>query len=384
MNEPLIEDIKLITVFEDLPVGAILVNENGRIIIANKTFLNIITYAKEEITGKAIGAILYLPTKEKYLNFHSLFNEKSSTNKQIAEIKNKNGKVYQIEFSFYNSDNAHKKFYAGFIAGNQEVKETRDKSNKQVKPKDSIKDEMDQKNELSDLKSRFLSIASHEFRTPLAGIMSSLNLINRYLEADQQAWFQFKNREKVTNHFSKISESVKNLTTILNKFLALGNIEKGEIPIKLVKFSLVRALKLQKSQFQELCKPGQKITYHHHGQNSMVYLDKYLLKNIMNNLFSNAIKFSPENTEIKLYTKVTPDNIQIEIADKGIGIPEADQNKIFRRFYRANNALTYQDGTGLGLNIVKRYVELMNGSIHFESEENMGTTFYIKFPNTKT
>jgi hypothetical protein len=241
----------------------------------------------------------------------------------------------------------------------------------------------EQENELFEMKTRFLSIASHEFRTPLAGILSSLNLINRYLEADQQAWLKFKNKEKVENHLSKINESVKNLTTILSKFLALGNIEKGDIPVKFTSFDLKKTIESQRSQFQQISKPGQKILYHHKGKETSVFLDKYLLKNIMNNLFSNAIKFSHENAEIQLRSELQGDTIKIEISDNGIGIPEEDQNKIFSRFHRAGNALSFQEGTGLGLSIVKNYVGLMNGSITFESKLNRGTTFYITLPNRK-
>jgi PAS domain S-box-containing protein len=376
----LIEHIKLIAIIDDIPVGMILLNENGHIITANNTFLKTLSYRLENLSGKSIGEIL-TPDKDQKKNPLPLFREMTSLSKHIASFKGGNGKVYRIEFRAYESESSHEKFYTGFIAGTREAIDLRDELNRQIKMKDSIQDELEEESELSNLKSRFLSIASHEFKTPLAGILSSLNLITRYLDADHQAWSQFRNREKITNHLSKINESVKNLTTILDRFLALGNIEQGEIPLRMARFDLVRALKSQSTQFQELCKPGQKISYQHHGQDTSAYLDKNLLKNIMNNLLSNAIRFSQENSEIKLITDVSSDEVRIELSDEGIGIPETDQSNIFRRFYRAKNALTFQDGTGLGLSIVKKYVELMKGNISFTSEENKGTTFYITFPN---
>lgn len=377
----LIENIKLITVFEDLPMGSILLNENGQIIMANNIFLDKFSFTKEKLIGKSIGSILSFPTKKKYTDFRGLFDEASPTKKQITEIKDPQGIVYRIEFSLYDSVVGKKKFYMGFIVINREEKDLKKELKKQITLKDSIKDELEQENELSEMKSRFLSIASHEFRTPLAGILSSLNLIDRYLEADQQTWFQFKNRKKVANHLSKINESVRNLTTILQKFLALGNIEKGEIPIKYAKINLKKNIEAQSLQLQEICKPGQNISYKHKGHLTIVALDKYLLKNILNNLLSNAINYSHENSEIQLTSEVTPKTVNIIIKDKGIGIPEAEQGRIFRRFFRANNALTFQEGTGLGLNIVKNYVERMNGNITFESKENVGTTFNVTFPN---
>jgi signal transduction histidine kinase len=99
----------------------------------------------------------------------------------------------------------------------------------------------------------------------------------------------------------------------------------------------------------------------------------------MNNLLSNAIKFSPENTEIKIISEITGNSLQIEISDQGIGIPAKDQKKVFRRFFRASNALINEEGTGLGLNIVQKYTELMSGNISFKSTENSGSTFYLTF-----
>lgn len=241
----------------------------------------------------------------------------------------------------------------------------------------------EQEFELSALKTNFLSIASHEFKTPLAGILSSLNLINRYLDADHQAWCRFRNKEKVENHLNKINESVKNLNTILDKFLALGNIEKGEIPVSYIHFNLKKFLNTQRSQFQQTAKPGQKINYLHRGKETNVFLDKYLFRNIMNNLLSNAIKFSHENSEIQLISEITNDAIIIEVRDQGIGIPREDQDKIFSRFFRAANAVSYQEGTGLGLSIVKNYVGLLDGQITFESRQHQGTIFCIRIPARK-
>lgn len=240
---------------------------------------------------------------------------------------------------------------------------------------------MDHEIELSDMKSRFLSIASHEFKTPLTGILSSLNLIDRYIQSDTKSWKGFKDHEKVANHLSKIRESANNLSNILNKFLSLENIEKGEIPVKYTHFDLKKALDERKSQFQQLCRQGQKIHYLHKSNESKVYLDKYLLKNILNNLLSNAIKFSPYSTDIKILSAVTHGEITIEVSDQGMGIPEEEQRKVFRPFYRAANAPSTHEGTGLGLSIVSRYVKLMDGRIDLKSIKDKGTTFIIAFPN---
>jgi signal transduction histidine kinase len=207
--------------------------------------------------------------------------------------------------------------------------------------------------------------------------------MSRYLNASDSDFASLNNKAKIEKHIDKISESVKNLTTILNKFLALGNIEKGEIPIKYSRFDIKKTLESQTSLFQQICKPGQKINYSHKGEVTKVFLDVYLLKNILNNLLSNAIKFSPENTDIQFTSIVHKNEIQLIVSDEGIGIPAAEQKFIFRRFYRAKNALSFQEGTGLGLNIVVKYVELMEGNVAMESIENVGTTFRVTFKNVK-
>jgi len=255
-----------------------------------------------------------------------------------------------------------------------------EKLKNQLRKKELVIKELEQQSELREMKSRFLSIASHEFKTPLAGMLSSLNLIDRYIEADLKNWIHFKNRKKVENHLRNMHASVKNMTTILNKFLSLGNIEKGEIAVNKIRFSIRKMLQDHTAQFQQICKAGQQIVYMHKGRNTMVYLDKHIFKNIVNNLLSNAIKFSPEHSEIELTSSIIGNQLTIKLTDQGIGIPASDQQKIFRRFFRATNALTNQEGTGLGLHIVKKYTGLLNGDISFESEENSGTTFELTFP----
>lgn len=374
----IVEKIKLKTLVDNLPLGMFLFDKNGLIIAPNLLFCDIFSVKQDKIEGKNIETLLKSSFK-KEIEKPAPGNE--LLQKQLIELINNRGETFHAEVRAFNSGVNNQILYLCTLVNQNDEKHLESELKKQIDLKDSFKDKLEEENELSEMKSRFLSIASHEFRTPLAGILSSLNLINRYLSADQEAWFKFKNREKVVNHLDKINESVKNLTTILQKFLALGNIEKGEIPVKPISFDLRKTIAKQSVQFQVICKPGQEITHTHEGRKVTAKLDKYLLKNIMNNLLSNAIKFSPERSKIHIISKISNKEISITVSDNGIGIPKSEQNKIYRRFFRARNALTYEEGTGLGLNIVRKYVELMNGAVSFESEENKGTTFTVTFPN---
>jgi len=372
-EKKILEKINLATLIEELPISMFILDKNGKIITANQLFYDLLRLKKKDTEGQKLNTFF----KEKIELTEAA--QSQINNKRIL-VATKTGKSLQLLIHPFQTGGKNKVVYLGIILNQNEQNQLEGELQKQVGIKDSLRHKLEEEHELSEMKSRFLSIASHEFRTPLAGILSSLNLINRYLSADQETWFHFKNREKVVNHLDKINESVKNLTTVLQKFLALGNIEKGEIPVKPIKFDLKKTIAKQVNQFQVICKPGQKIKYTHKSRRVTAMMDKYLLKNIMNNLLSNAIKFSPEKTQITVVSEILTHEISITVKDSGIGIPHSEQNKIFRRFFRARNALTYQEGTGLGLNIVRKYVELMKGRITFESEENKGTTFNIIFP----
>ena len=225
--------------------------------------------------------------------------------------------------------------------------------------------------ELNELKSRFVTIASHEFRTPLSTVLSSASLIGKYKTEEED--------EKRQKHVNRIKSAVINLTGILNDFLSLSRIEEGKIYNVPTTFELKPFAAAIVDEMQSYIKVGQQIHYQHSGQISNVTLDKQLLKNIIINLLSNASKYSAEGKTIYLTTETTAAGIKIIVRDAGIGIPEADQAHLFTLFFRAQNAANYE-GTGLGLNIVKRYVDIMQGTLKFESVLDQGTTFTIELP----
>lgn len=223
--------------------------------------------------------------------------------------------------------------------------------------------------ELNEMKSRFVAMASHEFRTPLTSILSSAAIIGRYDQADQQ-----DRREK---HIQRIKASVANLTGILNDFLSLSKIEEGKVEINLVELNLDLLCSEIKDDTKQLLKSEQKIIHTVHGLDPNVIVDERILRNIIFNLLSNAIKYSTK--DIKCDIHILEDRFEIVIEDYGIGIPIEDQKYLFGRFFRAGNVTNIQ-GTGLGLNIVKRYVELLDGTITFKSEHEVGSTFFVTIP----
>ncbi|CAM4268416.1 PAS domain S-box protein [Zobellia nedashkovskayae] len=234
-----------------------------------------------------------------------------------------------------------------------------------------IRNTLEKEKELNELKSRFISMASHEFRTPLSTILSATNLIERQNEAGQE--------EKREKYISKIKTSVKNLVGILNDFLSLSKLEEGKVISQPTLFDLIEFLESLVEEIQGVKKAGQVIEIINSQSNIEVQLDPKLLRHIVYNLLSNAIKYSHENTKISLKIDTKTTNLFIEVTDQGIGIPAEDQSYLFQRFYRAKNAANYE-GTGLGLNIVRQYVLLMEGNITFKSNLDQGTTFTIELP----
>ncbi len=231
---------------------------------------------------------------------------------------------------------------------------------------------LDRERELNELKSKFVSIASHEFRTPLTTVMSSAALINQYVERNDV--------EKVNKHVQRIKSSVNNLTSILNDFLSLGKLEEGKINVKNESIHLHEFLKEIREELTPTLKPGQKLNLTCIHERDQITCDIHILRNIFFNLISNASKYSDVSKSIYIECNAKDNGIDFAIRDEGIGIPHEDQRYMFERFFRASNAGNVQ-GTGLGLHIVKRYVDLLGGSISFKSEYNKGSTFTIWIPS---
>jgi len=233
-----------------------------------------------------------------------------------------------------------------------------------------IKVALEREKELNELKSRFVAMASHEFRTPLSSVFSSATLLEKYTKTDQQ--------EKRNKHIKRIKSSVKNLTGILNDILTISKVEEGKIEVVKEYFEVSDFCSEICEEIQTIAHRGQKIIFKHKGDTSF-YTDIKLIHNIVLNLLSNAIKYSYDNGEIVLDCEVNSEELTVKVIDNGIGIPNSEQEKMFERFFRAAN-VTNIEGTGLGLNIVKKYVELLNGNITFTSVPEKETIFTIKIP----
>ncbi|RYY91225.1 MAG: HAMP domain-containing histidine kinase, partial [Chitinophagaceae bacterium] len=233
-----------------------------------------------------------------------------------------------------------------------------------------LSEALDKERQLNEIKSRFVSMASHEFRTPLSAVLSSASLLAKYTTTEQQA-----NRDR---HINRIKESVKHLNDLLEDFLSLGKLDEGKIGAQMSDFDLPENITDCLDEVRGLVKEGQEIHYEHSGDASM-HNDKRLLRNILINLVSNALKFSEVNSSVEVRSVVADDEVLLSVRDHGIGIAQEDQEHLFTTFFRGKNALNIQ-GTGLGLHIVKRYADLMGGTINLNSKLGEGTTVTLRLP----
>ena len=382
--------------FEYATEGIIIANKSGVIVKANPSSEKLFGYDKDELINQKIEVLV----PQKYSHSHVQKREGYNHNPHPRSMgkgmdlfgKKKDGTEFPVEISLTHYKSGDEMFNIAFIIdvsdrklAEEKIKrvnveleykvEARTKILKETlreleASKDELSVALEREKELNDMKSRFVTMASHEFRTPLSTILSSASLIGKYKLSDEE--------EKRHKHVDRIKSAVSNMTLILNDFLSAGKLEEGKISVNLVSINIPEYIQESTSELSNFLKPGQTVNYFHEGDPLFV-CDKQFLKNIIINLVSNSSKFSSENKSIDIATTTTNTELLLIIKDNGIGIPAEEQKKLFERFFRAKNALNIQ-GTGLGLNIVAKYIEVLKGTIRFESELDKGTTFFINLP----
>lgn len=399
--------------FQFATIGIILTDAKGGIVDMNHLAEEQFGYSRQELIGSKIERLLPDRIRKKHIAFRDSYYHHPGQRAMGAGrdlfAQKKDGSVFPVEISLSHFTSDGNLFVIAFIiditirkdieqtmlvqkeeiekkadeilvlnAGLEKKVEDRTKMLKETLreleiSRDELSTSLEKEKELGDLKSRFVTMASHEFRTPLSTILSSASLLAKYREAEEQ--------DKRDKHIQRIKDNVEIMKSILEDFLSLGKLEEGSVKAKaetIPASDCVEEIAGAISDLQQLCKPGQVILFTHDCSGS-VTTDLRLLKNILTNLISNAIKYSPENSKIEVHLELDAYGLHITVRDHGIGIGEEDQHHLFERFFRAKNAVNIQ-GTGLGLHIVSKYIELLNGRIEMQSTLGKGTAFTVHLP----
>ncbi|WP_306621797.1 PAS domain-containing sensor histidine kinase [Chryseobacterium ginsenosidimutans] len=391
------ESTKLLhAIIETAIDGIITIDNRGRIESMNPSALKIFGYDAEELMGRNISVLMPEPDKTRhdgYLLHYQDTGEKKIIGKgrEVRGLR-KDGTQFPFRLAVSEVQYQDRVIYTGFIHDLSKEKEAeeflkkytieleklvenRTKSLKKMlheleRAKEEANISLEKEKYLNRMKSRFVSMASHEFRTPLSSMQLSAVLIEKYLQTSDTV--------QVLKHLHKIKTAIGSLNGILNDFLSLEKLEAGIVSPHYDVFDIIKFSEELTEEMQLITKEDQIIIYQHAGSENNVNLDQNLLRNCLMNLLSNAIKYSGEHTLIEFSTEINEDQYVLSVKDNGIGIPKEDQSGLFQPFFRAHNTGNIP-GTGLGLNIVQRYVNLMDGKIHFESNSSQGTEFTLSF-----
>jgi PAS domain S-box-containing protein len=398
-------------IFQSMSEGIIVVDSRGKIVVANPVAEQLFGYSTNELTNVQLENLLPMKYRIDHVNFRKAFNSnpfprRMGAGRDLMALR-KDGTVFPVEISlsftkvknellvmaFISDISLRKKtedalkrseeqliVYAAELekkvemrteALNNTILELEQEVNERKKAAEEVRRSLERERELNELKSRFVSIASHEFRTPLSAVLSSAALINQYVDR--------KEPEKIEKHILRIKTSVNQLTGILNDFLSLGKLEEGKVDVLYEPLNTKVFLEEIAEEVSSTLKEGQRVIVNCNLKEDAFLSDARILRNILFNLITNASKYSDTNRPIYIDCYKSNDSVAFDVRDEGIGIPEEDQKHMFERFFRASNAGNVQ-GTGLGLNIVKRYLDLLDGNITFTSKYGEGSTFYVLIP----
>ena len=399
----------LISLFENATEGIILTNGQGEIVLVNPAAQRMFDYKENELIGSPIEVLLPERVKPHHHQLREEFYDhpQNRVMGQGRDLygKKKNGNEIPVEvsLSFYRRDDelfviafivdiTHRKMIEKNMLSQQKELEkvTNDmrKLNTQLEAKveertmilkealqkleesqQELSEALDKEKQLNEIKSRFVSMASHEFRTPLSTILSSATLIGKYPSTEEN--------EKRQKHIRKIRDSVSHLNGLLEDFLSLGKLEEGKVTVHVSTFPVKEFIEDITEEMKAIQKDTQKVSLNYSGDKNFT-TDKRLLKNILINLLSNALKYSNDEANVWIIVE-NKKLLSVTIKDEGVGISEEDLQHLFTTFFRGKN-VTNIEGTGLGLPIVKKYLDLLQGKIDLKSELGVGTTVRISLP----
>lgn len=389
---------------EAVSEGIVVVNSRQEIVSTNSSLNEMFGYDKGELIGEKLDILIPTRFKPNHTSHFSGFMAHSEK-RQMGQGRHlfgsmKDGTEFPVEVGLSPFDIYGERYVMALVIDitirkqqeekirqlnnrleekikerTKELEKTIDRLSSEIERRKEAENKMHEslqkERELNELKTKFLSLVSHEFKTPLSGIHSSATLAGKYTQTDQQ--------DKRFKHIKTIQNKVKYLNNILDDFLSIERLETGKVSYKFSTFPISKVINEVIYDANMLLKAGQRINYPDGIDSIVISFDEKILELAFTNLLNNAIKYSSENSVININVNQDSDHLLIRVDDQGIGIPKKEQKFIFNRYFRAENALLNQ-GTGIGLNIVKSHLENLGGTITFTSEEGIGSSFIIHIP----
>jgi PAS domain S-box-containing protein len=358
------------------------------IIDVNKALIDLTGFSAEELKNNPASlAQLWEDPEEKINSINKLLEEKSILNKEI-KLRRKNGEIrYCIIGSHVISINGVDYVLSSIFDNTErklvktELEKYRNHLEKLVEERTEeidvinkqLQEALAKEKELNLLKSKFISTASHEFRTPLTSVLSSTELIQKY----SSKW----SPEKINGHLNRIKNSVINLTKLMEDVIQINRWDSGKEELVPSNTDIYELCNDIFEEIEDYKKEKHSVTYNYNCGDRVYFIDGKQLRLILVNLLSNALKYSPDGGEVKLDVIEINKRIILKVRDQGIGIPDEDVSLLFETFHRGKNVDNIR-GTGLGLSIVKNAVDLCNGTITVTSKIGEGTEFIIEIPIT--
>ncbi|MAS36645.1 MAG: hypothetical protein CL610_21755 [Anaerolineaceae bacterium] len=341
----------------------ILALPNGHIQQSNQAFYNLFGYSFDEEFDWPLTRLM-APDSQSAID-QALKRAQDSRRPQRIEVmaSRKDGTHFDADMVLSPIHERTGGDYWGVVCSLRDISERK-------RMEQELRETLAKERELRELKSRFVSMASHEFRTPLATIQATASLLANYIDRMDEA--------KKKRQFEKIEEQIAYMTGLMNDVLTIGRMEAGKTTVSLQPVYLHEFFDELAEEFEQT-QPDHQLSYHCSGEAIAIQVDSKLMREIVNNLLSNAAKYSPAGSTVHLDLDYKPHAVVFTVRDEGIGIPESDQPRLFEAFHRAENVGT-TPGTGLGLSIVKHAVESHGGQITFETQVNEGTTFTVSLP----
>jgi PAS domain S-box-containing protein len=398
--------------FEHATEGIILTDDKGKIVLLNPAAASLFHYDPHELPGQSIDLLIpqrfHHRHEQDRKGFYENPGHRTMGHGRDLFARKKDGKEFPVEVSLGYYQQHERLFVIAFIvditarkhneqellnrqqqleAITEEMRRLntdleakveqrtfilREALQELEKSQEELSEALSKEKELGEIKSRFVSMASHEFRTPLSTILSSATLLSRYTTTEDQ--------DKRDKHIKRTRDAVKHLDVLLEDFLSVGRLEEGKIRAEPTPFLLSGLLEEVTEEMQSLAKSAQTIDCQY-SSDFILTTDKRLVKNILINLLGNAIKFSGEGTSIELRARPLPEGgVVLSVRDNGIGIPAGDRQHLFSSFFRGANAVNIE-GTGLGLHIVQRYLDLLHGKVSLKSALGEGTLVTVEIPD---